>query len=237
MVRPCQMWPDASPALGQPPNLLGTGWCWAPKQAWEPSLEPCLSQKPADAESQPTSAHGAGWWQTAMALQLTGAGKVRPAHVSQCCSGQLDWLGLLEEAGSSLTSGRGGGSRQQPRKLEQKEATSLGRLCLLVRNRVSLPCSTCATSASPVLGVWGNCTWGFDQAYRGINKKIHSTLTLLAVGAVMWKSHGAAEKWEGKRERWRLKEVCHRIISSLKTILIIRQLPYETWFQLGLQRQ
>lgn len=88
-----------------------------------------------------------------MALQLSGAGKALPARVSQCCSGKLGRLGLLEEAGSSLTSGRGGGSRQQPHKPEQKEATSLRQLCSFVRNRVSLSCSTYATSASPVLGV------------------------------------------------------------------------------------
>lgn len=88
-----------------------------------------------------------------MALQLTGAGKVLPARVFQCCCGKLGRLGLLEEPGSSLTSGRGGGSRQQPHKPEQKEATSLGQLCSLVRNRVSLPSSTYATSASPALGV------------------------------------------------------------------------------------
>lgn len=86
---------------------------------------------------QPMAARGAGW--RAAALQLAGAGKALPAWVSQGCSGKLGRLGLLEETGSSLTSGRGGGSRQQPHKPEQKEATSLGQLCLLVRNGVFFP--------------------------------------------------------------------------------------------------
>lgn len=88
-----------------------------------------------------------------MALQPAGAGKARTARVSQGCSGELGRLGLFEEAGSSLTSGTGEGSSQQSHKPEQKEATSLEQLCLLVRKRVSLPCSTYATSASPILRV------------------------------------------------------------------------------------
>lgn len=52
------------------------------------------------------------------------------------CSNRLGQPGLLEEAGNSLAPGLG---RQQLHKPEQKEATSLGQLCLLVRNRVACP--------------------------------------------------------------------------------------------------
>lgn len=108
-----------------------------PSKPGKSHWSPCPAQKPADDEQQPMAARGAGW--RAAALQLAGAGKALPARVSQGCSGKLGRLGLLQETGSSLTSGRGGGSRQQPHKPEQKEATSLGQLCLLVRNGVVFP--------------------------------------------------------------------------------------------------
>lgn len=122
-----------------------------PRQAWEvsPKPMPCPRSLQIGEEQQPMLALRAGWREAELAPQLEGAA----SRVSQCCPGRLGQLGLLEEGGSSRAPGRGGGSRQQPHKPEEKEATSLGQLCWLVRNRVDLPRSARATSASAVLGL------------------------------------------------------------------------------------
>lgn len=113
--------------------------------------------------------------------------KALVAPLCQRCSGRLGQPGLLKEAGSSFALGRGGGTRQQPQKPEQKEATSLGQLCSLVRNRVARPCSSRATSASAVLGAWVNYAWGCHWAHKVLGKKTESTLL-----------HRLLEVWRGK---------------------------------------
>lgn len=175
-----------------------------------PSLSPEACRRAMSGSQHQHSALGSerqSWPHGSQAKALVGP-------VCQRCSGRLGQPGLLKEAGSSFALGRGGGSRQQPQKPEQKEATSLGQLCSLVRNRVARPCSSRATSASAVLGAWANYAWGCHWAHKVLGKK-REHLAPPAVGGMAWKSHGAAgeQRW-GERDRWSLKGVVTELITA-----------------------
>ena len=140
------VWPTASSHLGESPNLVGTGWHRAPEASLGSVARAHVwPRKPAEGRRAAAVLGGEG-----QSWPHGSQTKALPAPISRHRWGRL---GLSEEAGSSLASGRGGGGRQQPRKLEQKEATGLGQVCLPVRNRAALPCSSHAISASEVLGV------------------------------------------------------------------------------------
>lgn len=135
MVRPCSAPYKVARCLCSPGAASKSPWHWLMFGS-QASLGSLTGAMPCPEACRCWAAAQASMWCWVVTGSGVPAAHRLPACVSQCCPGKLGWLGLLEEAGSSLTSGRGGGSRQQPHKLGQKEATSLGQLCSLVRNRV-----------------------------------------------------------------------------------------------------
>lgn len=179
--------PAQLPACGQMPLQpwgslqISSADVGLPDKPGKSHWSPCLAQKAADNEQQPTPARGAGWWEAALAQQLAGAGKALPAHVSQCCSGRLGRLGLLEEAGSSLTPGRGGGSRQQPHKQSRKRPPAPESSAGFEKQGVSSLLRLCHFSITRPRSVGGL----YLRLPPSLNKKIQSTLPPLADGAAV----------------------------------------------------
>lgn len=223
--------------VSKPPRHRLTSGSWG--EPGKPCPSPCLSPEACrwamSGSQQQHSALGSERQSRPHGSQA----KALVAPLCQCCSGRLGQPGLLKEAGSSFALGRGGGSRQQ--KPEQKEATSLGQLCSLVRNRVAHPCSSRATSASAVLGAWVNYAWGCHWAHKLLGKKTESTLLHRLLEVWCGKAMELQESRGGVKETGEvLRELSLKgveLITAWRRCSSIRQFLYGLWFQLGLQRQ